>query len=673
MREKNPHLSGFILTLVFVLSGLFLPQISHAQTPPLCTDVPGYAPLILATGDITCVPTGTPGAVEAGGVAPESGTSWWTVLSPLTWLVSAFGAVSIVILKLAQLITGLSGLVLNFVVQYSVVEMKARFDEASINDAWKVIRDVGNMGFIFVLLYAAIMTIIGQGEDNQKLIVRIVIVAILINFSLFFTKFVIDVSNILAMMFYDAIAPGSLSANATTGLSNSLMAPLKLQSILNVGNIGLQGERLLIIGVMGTIVSLIVAFVLFAISILFLIRFVVLIFVVILSPIAFISFVLPNMDKYREQWKDALLGQAFFAPIYFMLTWVVIKVSRGLLTSDGTMAEALQGAVSSTGQVGPPSSSSIGVLVNFIIMIALLIFSLVAAKEWAGKAGGQVSKLTSWATGAAGGATLGMAGRFSRNTLGAGADRLAQSERLQRWAGRSVIGQTVFRGVNRTAESSFDLRATKIGDATVGTLGAGQAHQGGQRAKIQEKTATREKFAQTLRAPARGGAPSAKESYAARISGGPITHGGTRNSGNTIFGTLGRSNRVAASKILSGQLTPLETQEQNLQNRENQLSQQLSGMNNELTTINTAVAAGTATPQQIARQAILNGPVGNRGSIAYIQDQLTTTQTNLTRVTAETTRIRALIAANQLNNPANPITNPVTGVARPARADEQNY
>src|SRR3990167_4573326 len=458
MREKNPHLSGFILTLVFVLSGLFLPQISHAQTPPLCTDVPGYAPLILATGDITCVPTGTPGAVEAGGVAPESGTSWCTVLSPLTWLVSGFGAVSIVILKLAQISTGLSGLVLNFVVQYSVVEMKARFDEASINDAWKVIRDVGNMGFIFVLLYAAIMTIIGQGEDNQKLIVRIVIVAILINFSLFFTKFVIDVSNILAMMFYDAIAPGSLSANATTGLSNSLMAPLKLQSILNVGNIGLQGERLLIIGVMGTIVSLIVAFVLFAISILFLIRFVVLIFVVILSPIAFISFVLPNMDKYREQWKDALLGQAFFAPIYFMLTWVVIKVSRCLLTSDGTMAEALQGAVSSTGQVGPPSSSSIGVLVNFIIMIALLIFSLVAAKEWAGKAGGQVSKLTSWATGAAGDKAFGGLGWAGRTTLGRGGAAAAESARLQEGAIKKRTG-----GWDRTkgAASRLALYASK--------------------------------------------------------------------------------------------------------------------------------------------------------------------------------------------------------------------
>lgn len=510
MKKYFKHLSALTLTLVFVLSGLFIPQTSHAQTPPLCTDVPGYAPQIPAEGSIICVPTGTPGAIGT----PSSGASWWTVLSPLTWLVSALGAVSVAILKLASLLTYLAGAILNYIVQYTVVDMKLHLDEAgAVNNAWKVIRDVANMGFIFVLLYAAIMTIIGQGEDNQKLIVRIVVVAILINFSLFFTKVVIDISNILAVMFYDAIAPGTLSNVVDRGLSNSLMQPLDLQSIWNAG-IGIQGERLLIIGVMGTIVSLIAAFVFFAISLLFIIRYVVLIFVLVLSPIAFVSFILPKMDKYRDQWWEALSGQAFFAPIYFMLTWIVIVISRGLLTNTGgSLANALTGGVGTGGQVAPPDLSSTGILVNFLIMITMLIASLLIAKEWANKAGGAVGKLTSWATGAAGGATLGMAGRFSRNTLGRAGTALGESDRFREMAAKGgaagMVGRLALATGKKTGGASFDMRGTGLG----GTLGAGKPGGKGGFADYRKKKAEEEsKFAASL-APSEKTKAKAKEEH----------------------------------------------------------------------------------------------------------------------------------------------------------------
>src|SRR3989344_8413098 len=126
------------------------------------------------------------------------------LLAPLGWL-------AILILQIASLFTYLGGVILNFVVQWTVVEMAQHLKEiGTIDTAWKTIRDVANIGFIFFLLYAAIKTILGMGDNTQKLIVNIVVVAILINFSLFFTKVVIDASNILAVTFYDAIAPNAL-------------------------------------------------------------------------------------------------------------------------------------------------------------------------------------------------------------------------------------------------------------------------------------------------------------------------------------------------------------------------------------------------------------------------------------------------------------------------------
>ena len=306
----------------------------------------------------------------------NSDSSSW--LDPLTWIPSAVGALaSGILLPLASWLTWFSGMILNYVIKYTVVDMKAHLDVDAVNTIWRTVRDLGNMGFIFVLLYAAIRTILGIGKDTQSLIVKIVVVAILINFSLFFTKFIIDISNVLAITLYDAAAQGALTAGANGGLANSLMEPLGLQSIWNIKG-SLTGYTLLIAGVMGTVVSLIAAFVFFAIAILFIIRFVVLLFVLALSPIAFLSFVLPELKKYRDQWWGALSGQAFFAPIYFLLTWIVIVIARNILEPLNP-GSGMAAVISAEAGKNVPDPSSVGIFVNYAMIITLLIASLVIA------------------------------------------------------------------------------------------------------------------------------------------------------------------------------------------------------------------------------------------------------------------------------------------------------
>jgi len=370
-----------------------------------------------------------------------------------------------------------------------------------IDVAWKTIRDIANMSFIFILLYAAIRTILNIGSDTKKLIVNIIIVAILINFSLFFTKVVIDASNVLAITFYDAIAPGALTSSASTGLADSLMQPLKIQSLWKtIDKANLEGKDLIVIGVMGTVVVLIAAFIFFAIAIMFIIRFVVLIFVLILSPLAFMGFILPELKKYKDQWQEALLGQAFFAPIYFMLTWIVIIISRGLLSSGassmagGSMATAFLGATGASGNfVTKPPISSIALMVNFVIMIVFLIASLIIAKQWANKAGHGVPALTKWATGFAGGASFGLAGRFGRGTVGRAGQAVADSQWLKDRAPDSRLARLALAAGKRTGAAGFDIRGTALG----GPLEAGKASgKGGYRAEREEKIKKRMQFAE---------------------------------------------------------------------------------------------------------------------------------------------------------------------------------
>ncbi len=75
-----------------------------------------------------------------------------------------------------------------------------------VNTIWVIVRDFANIFFILVLLYAAFETVLGIGHGGAKsIIVNVVIIALVVNFSLFFTKVVIDSGNIMAQIFYNKI------------------------------------------------------------------------------------------------------------------------------------------------------------------------------------------------------------------------------------------------------------------------------------------------------------------------------------------------------------------------------------------------------------------------------------------------------------------------------------
>ena len=484
MKKVIPHISAFLLTLtiVFVVSGLFAPQAAHAKLckvyPPDHIPVPGEP--------LPCPPGTNPDSKSGG-------ENWYSALTntlnPLTWITKAFGGIVYLILQFVGLLTALSGVVLNGVIYYTVGQMSVNYTGlTAINSAWSTIRDIANMGFIFILLYAAIQTILGIGSDVKKLIVNVIVVAILINFSLFFTRIVIDISNILAIAFYDAIAPGALSVGSLgaaltqSGMSNAFMNAMNLQSLFNVTELG-EIPEIITIGLMGSIMLLVATFVFFAAAIMFLIRYVILILVLILSPIAFMAFVLPALKKHGDQWKDALLGQAFFAPIYFMLIWVSLQVVTGIGTSlrgggpiDATNALTGLATNGANNAAAGLSGGAFAMFINFIVVIVFLIAALIIAKEWANKAGGAVGGLNKWAMGAAGGATLGMAARGGRNIIGSRAAAMSDDEDLKKRAAEgSVRARLQLAAANKVSKSSFDVRGTSLG----GSLDAGKAKTGG--------------------------------------------------------------------------------------------------------------------------------------------------------------------------------------------------
>src|SRR3989344_2855435 len=430
--------------------------------------------------------------VLVGIFIPTHSAQAWCI-TPTGCLEDMGRAVAVGILTLMSFITGIAGYFLNFVLQYTIVDMQTNLSGLTgINIAWKVMRDLMNMAFIFLLVYEGIKMIIGLSDTTKvkKFISMIVLASLLVNFSLFFTKVLIDASNVVTIGFYKVIItpPADLVGppKESYGLSDPIMKALGLQSLYGkdgeadfAAGKGFGGIMIFMIG--SSLIFIVAAFVFFAVAILFIVRYVTLIILLMLSPVAYMGMALPFMKKYADDWWDALNSQLLFAPLYMIMTWVTLT----LMSSDGFLVQKKFTEIFNSG-TQQPEFTSMGLILNFAVIIGLLLSSLIIAKSTSSKGSKHIADATGKLTSFAGGAVMGVAARFGRSTVGRAGNAIVGSERLKnlsyqkdsegklvRDAEGNLVEKTGFGGFasriatkatiktgDKAAKSTFDVRAT---------------------------------------------------------------------------------------------------------------------------------------------------------------------------------------------------------------------
>ncbi len=422
-------------------------------------------------------------------VHAQNVTGWWNAITdPGSMLVDIFEVIFVAILKLMSYITWLSGYLMNYVLKYTIVDMRANIvGLTGINIAWKVIRDLMNIAFIFMLVYEGILLIVGQGslQNVKKFITGIVLASILINFSLFFTKVLIDASNLVTIGFYNsAIGPvPPLPAGEGYGLSDRIVRNLGITNFYSSENFG-TGKDLGGIFVMGFgsgLILLITAFIFFAITILFVIRYVTLIILLMLSPVAYMGMALPFMQGYARQWWDALRSQLLFAPIYMIMTWIVLT----LLGSNAFITTTKFSDIINGSSTQAPPFSTMGLILNFAVIIGLLIASLITAKTTATKGSSLIGNATGKLSTFAGNTVMGGGAWAGRKTIGnIGANR-ADNAQLQEDANTKkgfggAWARTKLYTARTARDATFDVRNASVptnvaGDLIGGTVGRTRA------------------------------------------------------------------------------------------------------------------------------------------------------------------------------------------------------
>lgn len=354
-----------------------------------------------------------------------------------------------------------------------------------IDVGWRVIRDFCNMFFIFILIYVSITTILDIGGPSaKKTLANVIVSALLINFSLFFGKVIIDAGNIVAVQFWNRmmVQKGGVSVPSA---GNWLMDGAKIQTVLDpqsdmnaAGATNLKQYQFALIYLMGAIVMFIMAYAFLFGAFLMAYRLVKLMILLIVSPWAFLGLALPK-GSYFDKWLDDIVSQSTAAPIFLILLYLVITIIR---SSDLMVLTSAQGASFAAAASGN-SPDSFVIFFNLLIIIILLLTVIEMTVSSSGKAGSFASKWAKSTMGFAGaGAIAGTA--FAGRTIGRRAgQRLSESQRLQDLAnGKTTVGnkfartlitkgsQLAVRGGQAAQQGSWDARRTGVGKYAAGAL-----------------------------------------------------------------------------------------------------------------------------------------------------------------------------------------------------------
>jgi hypothetical protein len=210
-----------------------------------------------------------------------------------------------------------------FVWIIDVDNIKTVLTSPALYRSWTYIRDLLNMAFIMVLLFSAFCTIFQiEAYNYKKMLWKIVLMALLVNFSFPLTRFIIDFSNILMY----SIIKSSFFTNSQA--QSSLVEIAKNSALEKILSHNTWPDAASLMGAAVMIFMLAITFL--AIGILLLIRIVALAILIIFSPIAFVGTILPGASSYASKWWENLFKYSFFGPIMIMGVAISVELMNGV-------------------------------------------------------------------------------------------------------------------------------------------------------------------------------------------------------------------------------------------------------------------------------------------------------------------------------------------------------
>jgi hypothetical protein len=292
----------------------------------------------------------------------------------------------LVMFKFAGFLLTLSGTVFVWIIDTDNIKLILNGTSTSnpIYEVWTYVRDLLNMAFIMILLFSAFCTIFQVEQYNyKKLLWKIVLMALLVNFSFPITRFIIDASNILMYSLINSDLISSAAPTITSFFANIAKSNGALANLLESRNFTDNTSLLA-----ATIMIFMLAITLLAIGILLLVRMIALAILIIFSPIAFVGTILPGASSYASKWWDNLFKYSFFGPIMILGVVIAIKLMNGIGDSLRTSANSAATGLVTANIIGNVAYIALPIVLLWIVMGVAQSMSIAGAGAVIGAAQG---------------------------------------------------------------------------------------------------------------------------------------------------------------------------------------------------------------------------------------------------------------------------------------------
>jgi hypothetical protein len=336
-----------------------------------------------------------------------------------------------------------------------------------VTAGWSAVVQYANLFFIVFLLVIAFATILDIGEYSyESLLWRLLLAAVMINFSKVICGFFIDMSNIITLdrirsiggknvgeqlmetfrmgkVFGVSQKVGDPASGVTGGMLDSLSVDFNLQS------------QLFLTLLMNIVFTLGAIFICAALAVMFLIRLIALMILVILFPIVWVMWILPKTRSYWNEWWSSFLKWNLFGPVCsFFLALSISQLNAqnsGILTLfKNKVGMEKQVALQATQKTqGLTDSIDWNFFFNYVIIFGFMAASLIVAQKM-GIAGAGAAMTLAKRTKAAAGKELKYQA-LTRTPAGAGKawlDERAERKRQKLETQQGLYRENIARGAS---------------------------------------------------------------------------------------------------------------------------------------------------------------------------------------------------------------------------------
>lgn len=243
-------------------------------------------------------------------------------------------------------------------------------------EAWSAMRNIANIAFVIAFMVIIFSQLTSYGIDNygiKKILPRLIIAAILVNISYYICQIAVDISNILGFSLKGFLAGLAPKATIHPGFGSEGSWVGIVGGVLVAGATAWASLAILIPALLAAIVSLVM--------ILFLLtaRQALIILLIVISPLAFVAFLLPNTNDWYKKWQKAFLGMLMLFPIV------------SLVFGASTLASSILSSVFDTASTS--DSPTLGKIVAAVVLVVPLFIVPSLLKKSLDGVGGIGAKL----------------------------------------------------------------------------------------------------------------------------------------------------------------------------------------------------------------------------------------------------------------------------------------